>query len=189
MSSEIIDPDRGVPRTVRIGGIAPARMLEELALRGVLLNDAARVLLASHRFVWSVEPRDVRTVELAIRDLGLAEGGVIDEIHARAAAVGLCPCPIELAPHMRLQYVDQPEGSRGYPVTAHRAPPGSITIASEPLVADDDFPKGFYLRRIDGVLWLRGYTASKDHRWNAADRMVFAKTEGMATFGSEASQS
>lgn len=178
-----------VPRTVRIGGVSPEQILEELARRCVLLNEAARVLLASPCFVWSPDRRDVLTVELAVRDLGLPEGGVMGEILARAAEVGLHPCPMELAPHMRLQYMDQPEGSRGFPATAHQAPPGSITIVSDPLAADDAFPKGFYLRRIDGVLWLRGYAASKDHRWNAADRMVFIEAEGMATFGSEASHS
>lgn len=174
MGGEIIDRDRGVRRIIGIGGMTPERLLEELVRRGVGLNDPARTLLASPYFVWSAERRDVHTVELAIRDLGLPDGAVFAEIHARAAAVGLFPPPIELAPHMRLGYTDQPEGARGFPVTAHRAPPGSITIASEPLAADDEFPKGFYLRRIDGVLWLRGYHSGPDHIWSPGDHLVFA---------------
>lgn len=48
-------------------------------------------------------------------------------------------------------YLDQPEGYSGHPIQQHRAPVGSITIASEILTEDEDFPKGFYLRRINGA--------------------------------------
>ncbi len=84
-------------------------------------------------------------------------------------------CPMELGPHFRLQYLDQPEGSIGHPVTQHRAPPGSITIASEPLEADHSFPKGFYLRRIEGTLWLRGYCCDDENIWDPEDRLAFCR--------------
>jgi hypothetical protein len=45
---------------------------------------------------------------------------------------------------------------------------------SAALVEDDEFPKGFYLRRIDGVLWLRGYRSGPAHVWSPDDRLVFA---------------
>ena len=49
----------------------------------------------------------------------------------------------------------------------------SITIASEILTEDDDFPKGFYLRKIDGMLWLRGYLADQLHVWNPDNHFIF----------------
>jgi hypothetical protein len=74
-----------------------------------------------------------------------------------------------------LQYLDQPEGYWDQPVRHHQAPSGSITIASEPLSEDDDFPKGFYLRRIKGVLWLRGYRSGAEHIWEPGDHFLFCQ--------------
>jgi hypothetical protein len=34
---------------------------------------------------------------------------------------------------------------------------------------------GFYLRRIQGVLWLRGYRSALEHIWSADDRFVFRR--------------
>ena len=82
---------------------------------------------------------------------------------------------MELGPYLRLQYLDQPEGFFGQPLTRHRAPPGSVTIASESPVEDDDFPKGFYLHCIKGVLWLRGYRSDAQHVWDPDDHLVFCK--------------
>ncbi|HVZ39679.1 MAG TPA: helicase [Candidatus Kapabacteria bacterium] len=180
MNGDIIDGDnttdsghRITKRIIGIGGMTPVQLLEELGRCGVRLNDAARTLLAGHRFPWSPERYELSTVELSVRDLGLVKGAGISDVRSAAAAIGLLPPPVELAPYMRLQYLDQPEGALGFPAMQHRAPPGSVTIASEPLSDDDDFPKGFYLRRIDGVLWLRGYMSGPDHIWNADDRLVF----------------
>ena len=93
----------------------------------------------------------------------------------RSAELGLSLCPLELAPHLRLQYLDQPEGYSGHPPSQHRAPPGSITVASAQLSEDDDLPKGFYLRRIEGVLWLRGYRCGAEHIWSPEDHFVFCR--------------
>ena len=74
-----------------------------------------------------------------------------------------------------MQYPDQPEGYLGEPVRRHQAPYGAITIALEILTEDDDFPKGFYLRRIKGVLWLRGYRSGPQHIYEHDDHFVFVK--------------
>jgi hypothetical protein len=86
-------------------------------------------------------------------------------ITAHAATHGLSLCPLELGLHLRLQYRDQPEGQIDKPGHPQHAPYGSITVVSEPLSTDDDLPKGFYLRGIAGVLWLRGYRSTPEHRW------------------------
>jgi hypothetical protein len=100
-------------------------------------------------------------------------GATIGQIHARVAQLGLLLCPLELGPHLRLQFLDQPEGHVGHARSKHCAPPGSITIASPHLTDDDDTPKGFYLRCISGTLWLRGYRSGPGHTWSSDDRFVF----------------
>jgi len=48
-------------------------------------------------------------------------------------------------------------------------------VASAPLAQDDETPKGFYLRRIEGVLWLRGYRSWPGHIWSPQDMFVFSE--------------
>lgn len=81
--------------------------------------------------------------------------------------------PARAGTHLRLQYLDQLKGHEHDPDRPRRAPPGSITIASQPLSADNYVPKGFYLRCIEGKLWLRGCRSGFDHVSEADDRFVF----------------
>jgi hypothetical protein len=151
-------------------------LLAQLENASVQFNESARILFAHEKFITSSAVSNVEIVELSVADLGFPpEGATIGSIHERAAACGLSLCPLELGPHLRLQYLDQPEGSIGHPPTQHCAPPGSLTVASRELTSDEDIPKGFYLRRIEGVLWLRGYRSGPDHIWSAADRLVFCR--------------
>lgn len=50
--------------------------------------------------------------ELTVRDLGFLHGAITATIYTKAAALGLCLCPLELGPHFRLHYRDQPDGRR-----------------------------------------------------------------------------
>jgi hypothetical protein len=167
--------DVGVPRSVRIGGLTKQALLAELQARGVQLNEMARIIFAYQDFATADVPAVIETMELSVGDLGHTEGATIAEVFDSAAKRALSLCPLELAPHLRLQFMEQPEGYRGHPSSEHRAPPGSLTIASQPLATDDGDLMGFYLRRISGVLWLRGYRSPAEHVWSAEDRFVFCR--------------
>jgi len=114
-------------------------------------------------------------LSLSVAELGFPDGATFAKIVERATRNGLLLCPLELGPHLRLQFTDQPEGSLGQPVSQNCAPPGSLTVASAPLAQDDETPKGFYLRRIEGVLWLRGYRSWPGHIWSPQDMFVFSE--------------
>jgi hypothetical protein len=48
-------------------------------------------------------------VVISARDLGFPEdGGPLQDIYSRALAIGLELCPADLAPELRLKYLDQP---------------------------------------------------------------------------------
>jgi hypothetical protein len=141
---------------------------------GIELNEAGRALFAHGGFTTSEATSILETVEITVANLGLAQGATMARICESAVQLGLSLCPLELAPHLRLQYLDQPEGHIGHPLSQHRAPPGSLTIVSDQIAKDDNIPKGFYLRRINGVLWLRGYRSGPDHVWGPEDCLVFA---------------
>lgn len=168
---------RSVTRIVRVGGMSKPELLAEFQKRGIELNESGQTLFAHDNFTTSESTSLFETVEISVGDLGYARGATAAQIHQRAVKLGLTLCPLELGPHLRLQFLDQTEGHRGCPPSQHRAPSGSITVASRQLTEDDRIPKGFYLRRINGVLWLRGYCSGAEHIWSPEDRFVFLRAQ------------
>ncbi|MEH6938466.1 helicase [Bacillus sp. JJ664] len=164
-----------ITRTVEVGGLTKPQLMMKLQENSILLNEYGGLLLANEKFTTSETKYLLETVELTVSDLGFLEGATTAQIFNRASELGLSLCPHELGPYLRLEYLDQPEGYLGNPDQRHQAPSGSITIASEALTKDDDFPKGFYLRQINGELWLRGYRADHLHCWNSGDHFIFVK--------------
>jgi hypothetical protein len=163
-----------VTRTVEIGGLSKSQLLKNLQQCSILMNEYGERLFSDDKFTISDTKYSLKTVELTVMDLGFLDGATTEQLFKRANELGLELCPLELGPHLRLEYLDQPEDNSGMP-QKNQAPSGSITIASEKLTEDDDFPKGFYLRRINGVLWLRGYIADHLHVWKPEDHFIFVK--------------
>jgi len=163
-------------RIVEVGGLTKPELINKLQRQNILMNELGEKLFAFNNFTTSIEQYVLKTVELSVRDLGLPGGGELIEIYKRADQLGLELCPLELGPFLRLGCLDQPEGFIEIQ-QQNQAPNGSITVASRVLTEDDNFPKGFYLRRINGVLWLRGYVCDDQHVWNPSDRFVFVKQE------------
>jgi hypothetical protein len=166
----------GMPEIVKLGGKTKLELRALLRQGGVQLNAYAEELFASDLFAVSAAPRAVRITAVPVESLGFAEGAVMSDILPKAAELGLVPCPLELGPYLRLQYQDQPESGDAQLSGGGRAPDGSVTVVSEPLTSDEAFPKGFYLRRVNGALWLRAYRCGPDHIWSPQDNLVFAAT-------------
>lgn len=162
-----------VPRKVRMGGTTKPELMKQLRSAGVELNAYAQALFDDSRFSPANAITSVGVTALSVADLGLPDGARFAEILARAEDLGLSPCPLEMGPHLRLQFLQQVEASVGHPATAQGAPAGSLTVASLPLDDSDETPKGFYLRRVDGRLWLRGYRSWPGHVWSPCDQLVF----------------
>ncbi|MEN2766091.1 helicase [Ornithinibacillus xuwenensis] len=165
-----------ITRTIEVGGLTSLQLRLKLQQQSILLNEYAQVLLSDEDFTTSNIKYILKTVDLRVTDLGFPNGATLPQIFDRAIKLGLELCPIELGPHLRLMYLDQPEGHRERLSQQHTAPSGSITIASNVVKEDDLFPKGFYLSNINGVLWLRGYTADNQHIWNPCDHFIFCQT-------------
>ena len=166
---------RPLTRVIQIGGKPKLELLAELKAHGVQLNEAGEALFAHSGFSTSPMASEVQIVEIAVGDLGFKEGATTEQIVERALQQDWGLCPLELGPFWRLQYLNQLEGCVEPPETKHRAPAGSVTVLSPAVSADDQVPKGFYLRRINGVDWLRGYWALADHLWGLEDRVVLVK--------------
>lgn len=153
-----------IVRTVEAGGLTKAELLQQFQRHSISMNEYGKRLFEDAGWTPSVSPYSLETVELTVRQLGFPDGTTWPELFERASQLGLSVCPVETGPFLRLQYRDQPQGFW-------------ITIASQKLSADPDFPNGFYLRRLEDGLWLRGYVASDDHVWDPDDHFVFCKLE------------
>lgn len=163
-------------RIVEVGGLTKSQLIDKMHQQNILMNELGKKLFADDNFTTTVDPYVFKTVELSLRDLGLPEGGTLVEIYRRANQLGLELCPLELGPYLRLGYLDQPEGFLDSQ-QQNQAPNGFITVASKILIEDDNFPKGFYLRQINGELWLRGYVCDDQHVWDPNDRFIFVKQD------------
>jgi hypothetical protein len=155
--------------------MSKGELLSALRESGIQLNEIALALFAHQGF----ETSDVRSMTeitaVSVGELGLRHGATLEQVFDLAAERGLTVGPLELAAHLRLQFTDQQEGLVGNPPSRNRAPPGSLTVAARPIAQDDGLGSGFYLRRMRGVLWLRGYRSPADHVWDAGDRFVFCR--------------
>lgn len=170
--------EAGMPRSLRIGGCSKEELRSQLEAAGVSLNLAAERLFEDDR--WGAAS-DVRRVEIrvfSLAELGITEGATYPQCVARARDLGYSKCPLELAVGLRLAYIDQPVAPEQPADAEPGSPPGAITIASAPLDASDETPRGFYLRNISGTLWLRGYWSDDEHVWAPGDLFVFMRDEG-----------
>ncbi|WBU37232.1 hypothetical protein [Homoserinibacter sp. YIM 151385] len=158
-----------------VGGLSRPELLAALDAAGVARNAHAETLLAHPVF----ERRPVEPIVIAVRsvaELGRPAGATLPELLSAAAELGLGPCPADTAPYLRLALSDQTASSDPRMSTG-RAPADSLTVASDPLSTDDEDPKGFYLRVVDGVSWLRGYRCDDEHVFAGEDRFAFQRPE------------
>lgn len=158
--------------TIEYGGISKDDLLKNLTASGVMLNEFAKIIFSSEHFKTSEEKQSTSIIETSIKELKFPKGATIPEIKERIKNYGLAECPLEIAPYLRMKFINQKEIKEDLNHIKTQAPPGSITIFSEPIIEDDNFPKGFYLRKIDEKLWLRGYKCSMDYVWHPNDKLI-----------------
>lgn len=118
----------------------------------------------------------LRIVERTVEQLGLTEGAVLPELFAAARNQGLELCPLVVGPYLRLEMMKQGNAPDSV-LSAGRSPAGAIHVASEPISDDVDYPKGFYLRVVDGQPWLRGYCCDDTYVWTPEQRVAFLLPE------------
>jgi hypothetical protein len=146
-------------QSLQIGGQSKSQLLLSLSAHGIELNNYAQILFDDPNFTTSVTRRVVDVTDVNVAELGLA-ASTSNAIFAKARSEGLELCPLELAPHFRVQFLNQAAGPY-------------LTVASAKTREDEAYPNGFYLRQLDGRLWLRGYRATSDYLWEPTSRFLF----------------
>jgi len=76
----------------------------------VRIGDSADEILGKPAFHFSQARTDVDLVVVSVSELGFQDATPLGEIYRRAGELGLELCPAEVAPLLRLAYVNQPMG-------------------------------------------------------------------------------
>ena len=147
------------------------RKLEE---QKILINRYAEEFF-SHPDFSTEQVSDTVIMIASLKEIGLENGGSLDEIFAQAEKVFLKPCPVNTGLFLRLAWKDQPQSQNSVLSGTHQAPDSSVTVLSAVMERDDAFPKGLYLRNVSGSLWLRGYVCGSSYRFCADDVFAFEK--------------
>lgn len=155
-----------------IGGISKAELRQKLKDHDISINPLGNDLLESDLFTITKQPQTITLAFMTLKELGFNQRGpTLPEIIRQVKSRGLDLCPPETGPFLRLAY-SKDNNSQGME-KQYRTPDGAITVLSPPLSKDHDFPKGFYLRKVEGTYWLRGYTCDDQHRFDVNERFVF----------------
>ncbi|MGX7195871.1 hypothetical protein [Enterococcus olivae] len=157
-----------------IGGKSKTALIQTLDQQGIALNPLAESLLQSKLFQISKEETTIELTELRLSELGITEGINLLGIISRGQQIGLHLCPVETAPFLRLTEYEQ-TNSFGME-KKHHTPDDAVTVLSEILDEEVSFPKGFYLRKIEGHLWLRAYICDYEHLFSPEETVIFAGT-------------
>lgn len=174
MSSDAIYPDfPTVKHTLHLGMYTKEELYQLLAEKSVKFNAYAEELFQDEKFILSDILSVIQTIEVKVKQLGYLEGATLPEIFKQAQLLELNLCPLEVGPLLRLAFLDQNEGDVNQTPRKNQAPAGAITVASPEISEDSNFPKGFYLRKINGELWLRGYVCDDLHVFQPDDTFVF----------------
>jgi len=158
-------------RQIAVGGLERSELLQRMDQAGVQLNDYAKMLLAHRVFDEVVPVQELTVVSRNLQQLDLDAGATLPQIFDRAISHGLQLCSPITGPYLRLAYLAQSTSSDSV-LSAGKSPVDSLTIASSAL-GDEEFPRGFYLRVVDGVPWLRGYRCDDTHGFSLDDTFIF----------------
>jgi hypothetical protein len=127
--------DLPIWKRVTLGTLNSAHAVRDaLEAAHVHIGDAANEVLGRPAFTFSQTKIESDLVVVAVTDLGFGEAGAsLGDVYTRAKQLGLALCPAEVAPYLRLQYLQQPVGEilqiAMNPVTTYGGAPVDLAVA------------------------------------------------------------
>ncbi len=140
------------------------QILHRLEEHGIQINHYAEQYISHPRFS-AGQPGEMTAAVTSLEELGLENGASLDELFRYIRKTPFSPCPPDTGFFLRLAWTDQPQSGNSILTGTHRSPDQAVTVLSEIIEQDDAFPKGLYLRKVDGNLWLRGYVCDFTYRF------------------------
>ena len=159
---------------LRPAGFPKEDLSKRLTEENIHINRHAEAYFAHPGF--STEQPEALSIAIAsLTELGFEDGATLEEIADAIPGKGLAPCPVNAGLFLRLAWKDQDRSRNSILSGTHSAPDGAVTVFSEILEKDDSFPKGLYLRNVDGELWLRGYACDAEYRFPGGALFAFVR--------------
>lgn len=146
----------------------------ELETHNILTNQYAEVFFAHPAFS-TENTRDMTIAIVSLREIGLENGATWNEIFRHIEKCDFTPCQPNTGLFLRFAWKHQPKSQNSILSGTHCSPEQAVVVLSEQIEADDAFPKGLYLRNVDGKLWLRGYVCDSAYRFSGNDLFAFIK--------------
>ena len=154
---------------------------EKLEEHGIHINRYAEMFFA-HPSFQTEYASDMVIAVASLHEIGLENGATLSEIFQQLEKTGLKPCPANTGLFLRLAWKDQPQSRNSVLSGTHASPDLAVNVLSEVLETDDSFPKGLYLRNVDGILWLRGYVCDPSYRFSGDDLFAFKSESGCTDY-------
>ena len=142
--------------------------------QNILINRYAETFFA-HPTFFTDHTREMTIAIASLQEIGFENGATLKEIFQQVEKLRLKPCPTNTGLFLRLLWKNQPQSQNTILSGTHCSPEQAVVVLSEPIERDDTFPKGLYLRNVEGRLWLRGYVCDSDYRFLSDDLFAFEK--------------
>jgi hypothetical protein len=151
-------------KTIAIGTFANSfALLNALDAASCAIGDSAAEILARPAFTVSATKTSVELVAVSVAELGFQTDVVrLADIYARARQLGFGLAAAEVAPQLRLQYLDQPLGE--------------FLIAMEPIKTWKGVPVILTVANFGAGLILVGRDGSADAQIPVASRFLFVRS-------------
>lgn len=137
------------------------------------INEYGMNLLDSPLYAFESKEQSIHIREVSLGELGFSNGATYGQIEEWVRSSEFAYIPINFAPYIRIAYRNQKSIEKSF---AGQHPPDGIIIFSKPLKKAESFPKGFYIRKIKGKLWLRGVVCSTDYHFPPDTRIILRIT-------------
>ncbi|WGD56677.1 DUF1127 domain-containing protein [Bradyrhizobium sp. CB1650] len=158
--------DVSVWKTILIGTFPDSFALRNaMDAMGCGVGNSASEILARPAFALSDKKAEVQLVAVSVAELGFrGETAPLREIYARAQELGFALAPAEVAPQLRLQYLDQPIGE-------------FLMIGMEPIRTWADEPVLLTVANGGAGLILIGQDGHGDAQISVISRFVFVQPD------------
>ena len=150
-------------KTIRIGTFTdPFALRRAMSAIGCGVGNSADEILARPAFTLSRKSAEVELVTVSVAELAFQDKASLRAIYLRALELGFALAPAEIAPQLRLQYLDQPIGE-------------FLIIGMEPIVTWAGEPVVLTVANGGAGLILIGQDGREDAQISAISRFVFVR--------------
>ena len=146
----------------------------KLEANNILTNRYAGIFF-DHPAFSTENTREMTIAIVSLGEIGLENGATWNEIFHHIEKCGFKPCPPNTGLFLRIAWDNQPRSQNSVLTGMHGTPEQAVVVFSEQMEAEDAFPKGLYLRNVDGRLWLRGYVCDSAYLFSGHDLFAFEK--------------